>query len=159
MTKRIISDICFGIKKGFTVKYACCLAGISESAFYGWMNKGRNRKSGLFVEFVEEVEKAQEHIKSFNLRMVQELAKGYGPVTKTQVRKDADGNVIGTTETTEQGLPSLQALTWLLERRWPEEFGPKRELAITNSDNPFEVGLFGQLLIGSDKGDIAADYD
>ena len=74
-------------------------------------------------------------------------AKGGFESKKTMIKKDVNGNVIEEVVTIEHTLPSLNASKWLLERRFPEEFGNRANVEVSNAeDNPFKVSLFGAIL-------------
>lgn len=55
-TKRRLLD---AIRAGNYREPACVYAGISISTFYLWLEKGREQKSGQYMEFMEEVTRAE----------------------------------------------------------------------------------------------------
>lgn len=152
-TEETIEDILKGVRIGLTFKSAAVNAGIAEGTMHQWMEKGRK---GLkpYADFLRRCEKAIEEAKAFHLGMINMHAKGGHKATKRTIERDASGNIIKTIEVTEETLPSLRASQWLLERRHPQEFGQKQEVAVTNGDNPFEVSLFGKTLVGSAEDEI-----
>ena len=151
-------SLCNGLKSGLTIRMACIMAGVGQSTFYRWMQRGEEQERGVYREFREAVDDAQETAKNVTLRAIQEIARGGRKIVRTQVKKDHLGNITGYVETTEESLPSLQALIWIAERRWPSEFAPRSSMEISNSDNPFEVSLFGQILMGS-GGEVGKECD
>jgi hypothetical protein len=84
-------------------KTAAALAGVSESAFYKWIEKGTTNKSGKYVEFVESVKRAEEKAKAYHLQ---------------QIRKASENG-------------SWQASAWYLERKHYKEWGRKQQVDMT----------------------------
>ncbi len=96
---------------------AALLAGISEAAFYLWMQRGQTEAERLeaeprakpkaseapFVEFLEAIKKAK------------------------PLRKRA---LLGRIGTASADPKSWQAAAWLLERSYPEEFGEQRKILL-----------------------------
>ena len=81
-------------------KTAAALAGVSESTFYSWIDKAKQRKTGKYVEFLESVKKAEEKAKAYHLQ---------------QIRKASENG-------------SWQASAWYLERKHPNEWGRKQQV-------------------------------
>ena len=77
--------ICDALKKGNTRRVACLVGGVSESAFYEWIERGSNpeytRKGELrkdcqeYVEFVEAVTRAEAECESFHVENLLNHAK------------------------------------------------------------------------------------
>ena len=67
LTKDRIEKICLGIKKGMTYDMCAKYAGVSPSAFYGWLRKGRAGKEKKFIDFVSKLEQAEAHGAAFHL--------------------------------------------------------------------------------------------
>lgn len=147
-TEEIVEEVLKGIRLGMSYKDSALTAGISEGAWHKWLAKGRK---GIkpFNELVDRCAKAVEEAKRVNLGLVNMTARPGQKSTKTTTEYDKDGNLIKTVTVTEDVLPNLRAVTWLLERRHPKEFGPKQEVALSNGENPFEVNLFSQALVGA----------
>lgn len=152
LTPEIIESIANAVANGLPYKSAAAAAGVSESAFHAWMARAKEGKRP-FVELLERLRDAEEKAKAFYLLKIRSLANGGRIVKRTSTKKDAAGNIVAITETTEELPPSLAASIFWLERRFPAEFGPRQQVALANGENPFEVSLFGQLLIGSGTGD------
>ena len=79
------------IEVGMTNVLACKYAGITESTFYSWLDRGRKEKEGVYVEFLQSIKKAESKHALINLAIVQKAAK----------------------------TGSWHAACWLLERRHP----------------------------------------
>ena len=94
-TPEAVKIITDAIKEGLSFRDSCAMAGISEDTFADW----RKDKA----DFSEAVEKAVAEFKKQNLIAIR--AAG--------LKKLKDGSLSG----------SWQANAWLLERRFPQEFG------------------------------------
>lgn len=84
---------------GSTVERACGAAGILPATFYNWMNRGEAAKSGIYLEFFEEVKKAQEFA----------YQKALGHVHDAMAE-------------------NWTAAAWYLERRHRKEFGKNEHI-------------------------------
>jgi hypothetical protein len=147
-SKEVQEAVLTGIRLGMSYKDSARAAGITEAIFAAWVNKGRQGVKA-YVEFAERADKAIFESKALHLQLINKAARGGHKVTKTTTEKDNMGNVIKTITVTEETLPNVNASKWILERRFSSEFGPKKEVAVTNGDNPFEISLFNQVLVGS----------
>ena len=107
---------------GARVEDACRAAGITRDCFYKWLKRGREEsatpdnfdKSPLYQNFLNAVEKAYSLQK---LRLV------------NNIYSDEKG---------------WQRFAWLLERRWPDEYGDKgkQKVEVTGKDgNPIQVDV------------------
>lgn len=154
-TEEAKAKIISGIRVGMTFKDAALNAGVSEATYHNWMRQGREGKKP-YVEFYEACEKAIQEAKAYHLRMVNKHAEGGIENVKKTVERDSEGKIVKTIEVTEKSAPNLKASLWILERRFPEEFGPRQRVDVGNKDeNPFQVSLFGQAVIpGSDDSGI-----
>ena len=99
------------IKLGMSNIKACEYAGISEASLYNWMEKadrdvasGLTSKDSVYVEFLEKIKKARATCQANHLLTIQQAS--------------ASG--------------SWQASAWILERRFPSEFGANSNVNITN---------------------------
>ena len=107
------------VRMGLPRKAAAALAGWSLSALEAYLREGRAaREAGRFndpkARFVADMEIAEAQCKRGALGIIWKAAKGSPAVL------DEAGNVI----TTEQ-VPQWMAAAWLLERRFPRQFGPR----------------------------------
>lgn len=104
--------ICATLRVFGTVAMACKRAGIDDSTYYKWMEKGRVGEPG-YVEFFNAVEKAK-----------------------------ADGQTLALAEIVKAGKKQWQANAWLLERTMPQDFGRKDRLDLGNADGkPLEIAV------------------
>jgi len=94
------------IKNGNYIKTACLAAGISERAYYDWVARGENPKGGedeIYVQFLQELKKAEAENITKNIQNIQDA--GNRPQT-------------------------WMASAWLLERKYPADFGRRIELEV-----------------------------
>ena len=89
------------VRQGCTHKVAALRAGISESTFYTWIAKGKVARSGIYREFVNDLELAE--------------AVAEGTLT-LQMRAHA--------------AREWRATAWMLERRFPETWKERKEIAV-----------------------------
>lgn len=89
------------VRQGCTHKVAALRAGISESTFYTWVAKGKAAKSGIYREFANDLELAE--------------AVAEGTLT-LQMRAHA--------------AREWRATAWMLERRFPETWKERKEIAV-----------------------------
>ena len=106
LTEELQAEICKYIEQGNTYDRACRLTGISDSIFYLWKAEGEKSESGKYFEFLEAVKKAADLFKAWNIGVIMKAAQ----------------------ENT------WQAAAWLLERKYPEEFGRRDRFSITVDD-------------------------
>ena len=100
LTPQLQKQIGDNITLGMPLKFAAEAAGITEVTFYNWLKRGEAESKGQFFEFAE-------HIKACKAKAVQLHLK---LITKAAT----DG--------------SWQASAWILERRYPEEFGRREKI-------------------------------
>ena len=79
---------------GSTIERACASAGILPATYYNWMNRGEAAKSGIYLEFFDDVKKAQEFT----------YQKALGHISDAMAE-------------------NWTAAAWYLERRHRKEFG------------------------------------
>ena len=122
--------------------------GISKASLYDWIKRGAlargraargetvERTERRFIQFLDAVEEAEAQAQLTDWSRLGTLAAG-GVVQVTTREKvemvtDADGKtterVIERVTTSDATLPSVAALTWRMERRWPHRFGRRVEL-------------------------------
>jgi hypothetical protein len=92
-TPERIDQIARLVKHGVPIRHAAVAVGISESTIHGWMARGAKAKSGVYLEFLEAVTRAQ-------------AASVAGLVARVSKAAETD----------------WRAAAWLLTRRAPAEF-------------------------------------
>lgn len=90
------------ISNGHTYESSCALAGISERAFYQWKVKGTDPTEKRNSEYVQFMQELQEKEALAKIKLLSDIQKS----------------------------DSWQAKAWILERRWPEEWGRKDKVSI-----------------------------
>lgn len=101
LTEAVQQTIVEALELGVPREMAFADAHISRAVFYKWMARGREEKTGRYVEFVDAVENAE--------------AKAVGVYVKI-IHKAAP--------------TSWQAAAWMLERRFPDQFARKDRISI-----------------------------
>lgn len=100
LTPENIRKILDALRTGAPRKFACRSAGVSDRTFTLWMRHGRAKRSKEHVAFFSAVQKAEADGVCQNLKKIQTA-----------------------------GRKNWQALAWMLERRFQEDFGvDRREL-------------------------------
>lgn len=99
LTPEIQRTICAALQAGNYVEAACGLAGISDTTFYRWMERGDRESRGQFREFRDSVSRAIAASEAGLVAVVYREAKG-----------------------------NWRAALALLSRRWPERWGNKQEI-------------------------------
>ena len=105
LTPETVQKICENIRLGLRYNDAALAAGVSYSAFNLWRNKGKDQKSGKYVEFINALKRAEAEGERALVARIQKAAQG------------------GT----------WQAAAWILERRHREKWG--RQLDLTSKGN------------------------
>jgi len=146
LNEATITGICKCVSVGMSFKASAAAVGVGESTFHYWMRKAQAGRKGLHLDLLQRIEIAQEAVKFRSLAKIQKLIAG-GPAVKITVKKDATGKIIGSIEETSEVAPNLNACCWLLERRFPSEFG--KQITIEHGVNPFQVSMLGALQLGS----------
>jgi len=100
LTPELQKHIVSLVAEGNYFSTACAACGIGETTFYGWMERGRNAKSGKFVEFVKAIKRAE------------------GQAEATRLRRIAKAGDKG----------NWTADAWYLERKNPEKWGNKGKI-------------------------------
>ena len=59
LTPEVSDKICEALEKGHSIKGACGYANIHESTYHNWYNRGREKKSGKYKQFVCDVDQAR----------------------------------------------------------------------------------------------------
>ncbi len=95
LTPDVQKRITDGIRLGMTLEHAANFGGISYYTLTKWRKRGEEQKSGIYRDFVEALEEANGQAVAALLAKVQKAANN----------------------------DDWRAATWILERRWPEDYG------------------------------------
>ena len=131
LTPELQQEFIAAIESGLTNKSACDYVGIDESTFYAWLNIARKAE----LEAAENGTKIPKNIKPFSefsksLKKAEARFKAYH--CKNIKRAGDEG--------------AWQASAWLLERKFPEEYGKNRDAQLINMNST---------VIASDKADLS----
>lgn len=102
LTPDVQKEIGQNIILGMPIKFAAEAAGIGETTFYRWMQSGEKAKRGKFREFWEYIKECQAKAVQLHLKLITKAA----------------------------GEGTWQASAWILERRFPEEFGRREKVDV-----------------------------
>ena len=113
LTEETITDLENAIRLGASDADACAYAGIDDSTFYKWMQRGRESLRGEFFEFFERLTRARARGKVGLLAKIEQAA--------------TDGD--------------WRAAAWKLERRDPSSYGPlvKHRIGGDSDAPPVEI--------------------
>ena len=99
LTPEVQNTFLEAIDIGLTHKLACEYAVISESTFYAWVQRGKAATSGIYLEFLDALARAE--------------AQGASRLL-AQIRLHA--------------ATDWRAAAWVLERRHPDDYGKRAEV-------------------------------
>ncbi len=152
LTPDVQEGICNAIRDGLTYEQAAIFNGIGESTFYAWKAKGDKQKSGVYSDFVEAIKKANIVARAIHLQRIHKASQGGEQFEETSVtekteRDPATGQEVvvarETRTTKKRTLPQWQASAWILERRFPSEFGKHVLPELPDEKDPLQEWLDG----------------
>lgn len=112
LTKEMINEVCKVIENGGSNADACAICCINPSTFYLWTSKAENDrmcgKNSIYVEFSNELKKAESKYKIVHLNVI----------NKAALKGD-----------------TWQASAWLLERKFPKEFARTDRIAVAKEED------------------------
>ena len=124
LTPQLQENICKYISKGNYFITACTAAGISNRAFYLWLERAKQEEddgleNGLYFQFMQAVKKAEAIAEAARVERIAQAGEG-GQVSKRRITTFRDG-----TQTIEESFSIGQWLADMthLERRHPERWG------------------------------------
>lgn len=122
---------------------AAAAAGIGHTTLYQWLRIGADASSALAraelaglpapdlddramacLAFASDVDQVIAEWEVRNLGVLSQLAAGTLKTKRTVERRDGNGQVLERVVTEETMLPDARAITWMLERRAPQRWGP-----------------------------------
>lgn len=117
LTYELINELETLVKGGYTNQDCCAVLDISEASFYGWINRA------------EEVSNDEDELAKSENQIYLELVK-------TLKRADTERKNELKAKIERHGNKSWQALAWLLERTYSDEFGKQDNIEVgINPDN------------------------
>lgn len=121
LTYELINELETLIKEGYTNQDCCAVLDVSEASFYGWINRA------------EEISQSEDELAKSENQIYLELVKTLKRAD-TQRKIDLKGKI------ERHGNKSWQALAWLLERGYPNEFGKQDSIELgVSHDNTLIV--------------------
>ena len=129
------------VRYGSTNKDACMVAGISETTLYRWIEKGKHAKRGPHRKFCDSLETALARFQYVHLQAIERCSLEETQSTREVIeyeggevvtlpdgkRQLRPGKVKSVRREIRTHPPTLQSLMWLLERRFPDKWGPARK--------------------------------
>lgn len=145
------------LRIGEYVETAAALANVDKTTVYEWLKVGAHahdlvgRQGATLksltqhqrdcMEFSNAVAEAQAAARVEDVATLAEVATGGRQIVTTTTKRNAQGEVIEHTTKVETAQPNVAALTWRLERRWPDDWG-RRRIELSGPDGeaiPVEV--------------------
>jgi hypothetical protein len=116
LDEAMIKLICGHVSKGSSELDACLLSGISRAIFYRWKRAGSDEEDSdtpsIYKQFEEALRIAEAHFKKEHLGRI-------SAASNSDKRKQ------------------WQASAWLLERKFPQEFALRQQVALTDKLDAF----------------------
>lgn len=137
LNKEIQTALVEAISLGLKIEDACSLAGITQASFFAWIQKGEKLGAKqVYIEFAEAIKKAQPSRKRVLLSRIYQAARG-GKIVKDKktTTRLVDGTKTAVTEVVEtehEVPPDWKADAWMLERGFPDEFGRRYQVDVTD---------------------------
>jgi transposase-like protein len=129
------------IELGLTYQQAAQVAGIDETTLHRWKRQGEKAKSGKFRQFYQAIKKANVKARLVLLERIGKTGEGGEIVKTTSEIHDAKGNLVRRVITKKEMPPVWQASAWILERRFPDEFGRKAKPQLSDEQDPLQEWL------------------
>ncbi|MGI6657197.1 MAG: hypothetical protein ACOX5Z_10330 [Desulfobulbus sp.] len=148
LTESLINQIVELVSAGVDPKAACAACGIVEVTYSDWMKQAEQGRRALYRQFKERVWLAEQLHKARLVQTLTGLALGGQVLETTVTRFDGSGRVTSEVVTEAVSQPDLTALRWILESKYPDEFGPKSQQPPQIKDLlGAEVSLFGRVTL------------
>lgn len=117
LTEELTARIAALLRNGNYIATACGVAGIHPDSYFAWRERGEaDIEAGVrsaFAEFAEATTRARAEGRALLLQEIRSASRG-----------------------TERRPGDWRAAAWILERSWPEEYGPRREVRIGAGELP-----------------------
>jgi transposase-like protein len=122
LTDELQQKLCSLLSIGTSIEDACTECGISDSTFHKWKQRALEKKERKYLQFLQAVDKAKVQSKLKCLITMDKQANGANAVYK-------DGKLVK---------PAIEAdwraAAWLLERRFPQEFGKRDQVKVHEAE-------------------------
>jgi len=141
INEQMITDLAKYIRSGTYNFVAAENVGIDESTYYRWLRMAEKAKSGIFHQLSQAIKKARADAETERVAKIREYGMGERVCKRTTItRRNGDVEVIE-----DYGHGDWQALAWHLERQYPDRWGKREQVAITDGEGqplqPFVVVL------------------
>jgi len=108
LTDELQTNICNALRAGATYKDACSLVDVHYSTLVIWRSRAESGEK-RYIQLFDAIQKALSHYKTACLSRIQSIAEG--DPTRNERRQ-------------------WQAWAWILERRFPDEFGRRFDIDV-----------------------------
>ena len=127
LTPKIQEMILDCIRMGLTYSKAAELVGITRHTLLNWRKWGQAEKSGIYFNFFNALQKAEAEGEIQCLQKIQEAARGGQEIIDSKELYQGKKLIKQITKTV-KSVPDWRAAAWILERRYPERYGRRRNL-------------------------------
>ena len=126
---------------------ACVLSGISRDTFYNWQRDNDAKGNGSkYFDFFNALKKARSARKGTLEQLIFKLGTEPQDAMEVEERYNGDGELIEKKVKRKRVPPQWQAIAWILERRYPDEYG-RRERIDMNSNNQHQHNHAGEVTV------------
>lgn len=122
-------------------------------SFYGGERISLDKKQPFHVSLHELFEEARLKGEVENLQTIRAAATARNKRTKVRVTYDKEGTEVGQVVETTEG-NDWKAAAWILERRHPEKYGPKRIDTLLPPDIDYETYMIAKALKSMPRSDL-----
>ena len=149
-TKRNRRLIYEALLTGLPIGKAIELAGLDRSTYYRWMQKGKDKRYPVHVRFRNHVNRIHARLELEKIDTIRKVARGGYELTQTSIRFYKSGRIT-VQKTVKTTGPCWQAAAWFLERRFPENYGRKKQSVddVTPAERAVEIKAAFDALMAS----------
>lgn len=134
LTKERINLVADALRKGAIIKQACACAGISDTSYHNWYKEFKeNRLEPLDPDESLGANPNREELLSYFVRETTTALNGYASRLLEKIHEAS----------------SWQSAAWILERRFPEDFG--RRAAVKPAETDVEVKTESETTVYSES--------
>lgn len=148
-TPEVTEVICHAVRNGLPLTKAAALAGVDYQTLNRWRRKGCGEldcpNPEPYIAFWKSYQKAKADLQISMLSVLTDATKGGAVVAETTTERP-DGTVVTNTK---YSAPQWTPAAWILERRFPQEFGrqtsTKMDVSGTVKTENLNVNIDAQL--------------